>query len=148
MIGILLTISCAKSQDIFKFADQQVNYDNTVRIHLLGHSIVSDKYIVNEGSVFPSLLRASETEMVKLLQILSNTPKLKWEPMTAASPYPPDEIQILIYGPSHYGFMCSSGKGGRAINLLRTIIEPLTGETRKVMEQAIQSITQKNNESK
>jgi hypothetical protein len=75
-------------------------------------------------------------EMESLALNLSDTVIFKWELMTAESPYPEDECELLVY--SHSGpanFMCSIGKGNTASNIIHELATTLTGEAKTAFDE-------------
>ena len=70
-------------------------------------------------------------EMEYLAMNLSDTIVFSWEVMTAESPYPEDECELLVYGnPGPANLMCSIGKGNKASNIIKELGIYLTGETK------------------
>lgn len=70
-------------------------------------------------------------EMEYLAINLSDTTIFNWKDMTAESPYPDDECELLVYGnPGPANLMCSIGKGNKASNIIKELAMFLTGETK------------------
>jgi hypothetical protein len=107
------------------------------------YNFSSDDSTLNcEGSLCRDFL-VTITEMNELAQNLSDTIIFQWKFMTAASPYPEEYCELLIYGrdnhstAEHYDYMCSIGKGSSAIDILRELSKSLSGDAKAVFDEII-----------
>jgi hypothetical protein len=84
-------------------------------------------------------------EMKEICKNLSDTNIFSWEFMTAASPYPKDECELLIYNGvtqsgKHINSMCSIGKGEYAAEVIKKLSGSLTGDSKMGFEEIIDKI--------
>jgi hypothetical protein len=84
-----------------------------------------------------------ESEMNELAQNLSDTIVFQWEFMTAESPYPENDCELLIFGDlnqqtgEYMDYMCSIGTGDEATNILINLSESLTGNARAALDEIV-----------
>lgn len=69
----------------------------------------------------------SKTEMDNLAKNLSDTIIFKWADMTAVSPYPRSNCELLIYN-RYNSYMCSIGYGDNAVKIMEELSKSLTGD--------------------
>jgi hypothetical protein len=83
------------------------------------------------------------SEMNNIAQNLSNTTIFKWKFMTAESPFPVSECELLIYGGHNdmtnvnYDYMCSIGEGNSAIDILKELSKSFSGEANSIFDEII-----------
>ena len=96
------------------------------------YAFSSDSSRLNcEGDVCNVYLVHKE-EMDNLLFRLSDTNYFHWEFMTAVTPYPETDCNLLIYGKdtheNHLDYMCTIGRGKETFNILLELSESFSGE--------------------
>lgn len=95
------------------------------------HFSSDDSSLNCEGNICKEYL-VPLSEMNKIARNLSDTTLFHWQYMTAVSPYPEDDCELLIYGGinlskgGYNDYMCSIGKGKSAANILRELSESVT----------------------
>ena len=71
-------------------------------------------------------------EMNGLISKLSDTNYFHWEFMTAVTPYPATDCNLLVYGKDieghHLDYMCTIGRGNETSKILLELSESLSGE--------------------
>ncbi|MEJ2618377.1 MAG: hypothetical protein P8Z35_25705 [Ignavibacteriaceae bacterium] len=71
-------------------------------------------------------------EMNSLVKKLSDTNYFHWEFMTAVTPYPATDCNLLIYGKDNEGnqidYMCTIGRGNETSKILLELSESLSGK--------------------
>jgi hypothetical protein len=89
----------------------------------------------------------SELQMSQILNLLMGNDKLKWESMSAESPYLKDHSVLLWFGatdPYSDSLMCSIGTADTAIPILQAITKYLPDSTCKEFQKSIEKMKESN----
>ena len=96
------------------------------------YSFSDDHFILNcEGDGCNDYLVKNE-EMNDLIYKLSDTNYFDWQFMTAVTPYPETDCNLLIYGKdsaeNHLDYMCTIGRGEETYKIIMELSETFSGE--------------------
>lgn len=155
LLVINVIVSCNKEKNdqiVFKPTDHVINsLGSKMRFVIKApdekvYNFLSDAALFHcEGNLCKEFL-VSLSEINKLAQNLSDTLVFKWKPMTAVSPYPEDQVELLIYGGNNEAtgayndFMCSIGKGNLARSVLKELSKSVTGESKAAFDEIIAGV--------
>jgi len=88
----------------------------------------------------PNCYLVDNIEMNLIAESLSDTSYFNWEFMTAVTPYPQEDCVLLAYLSNIEDYMCTLGSGKAASNTLQKLIEPLSGDARKVLDNLVTTL--------
>jgi hypothetical protein len=100
------------------------------------------RYLGSIGNKFSDIL-LSRDQMYQVLYIIMEKHKLAWQGMTAASPYPKDDIFLLIYSIKHSdkdSLQCTIGKAKNAVPILQELVPWLPESSRQNLQMNIKKL--------
>lgn len=107
------------------------------------YSIAADSQrLGSTGDNYHDIL-VTEVQMKEILHIIREKYHLPWQPMTSASPYPPSQAFLLLYGSAPLGadsIQCTIGEPQMAVPILEELIPFLPVTHRARLETTIRKM--------
>ncbi len=147
---VLITVSCDRDKSptspsviSFRATDHVIGSSGetlrlTVKHYDTYYSLSADTTKIDLN--VPNCFLVDKAEMTLFAKSLSDTIHFKWQFMTAETPYPQEDCVLLAYVNNIEAYMCTLGSGKTASNTLQSLIEPLSGYARDILDNLVTTL--------